>query len=44
MLRVKEIMTPSPLTIGPWASVREAARLMAQNRMGSLPVVEDGTL
>ncbi|HAR69361.1 MULTISPECIES: CBS domain-containing protein [Thermus] len=44
MVQVKEVMTSAPVTIRPWASVREAANLMAQHRIGSLPVLEDGTL
>lgn len=35
-------MVPDPFRVGPWTSVREAARLMAQRRVGSLVVVEDG--
>lgn len=42
MLRVAEAMVPDPFRVGPWTSVREAARLMAQRRVGSLVVVEDG--
>ncbi|TFU16399.1 GGDEF domain-containing protein [Thermus tengchongensis] len=44
MVQVKEVMTSPLVTVGPWASVREAANLMAQHRVGSLPVIEDGTL
>ncbi len=42
MLRVAEVMAPDPFRVDPWTSVREAARLMAQLRVGSLVVVEDG--
>ncbi|WP_201738492.1 GGDEF domain-containing protein [Thermus thermamylovorans] len=44
MARVREIMTKAPVTVNPWASVREAARLMARHRVGSLPVLLDGAL
>ncbi|WP_135257612.1 GGDEF domain-containing protein [Thermus caldilimi] len=44
MAQVREIMTRAPVTVGPWASVREAARLMAQHGVGSLPVLENSTL
>ncbi|MFN3179589.1 MAG: GGDEF domain-containing protein, partial [Thermus sp.] len=44
MVQVKEVMTSPLVTISPWASVREAANLMARHRVGSLPVLEDGTL
>ncbi|WP_232822487.1 CBS domain-containing protein [Thermus sediminis] len=41
---VEEVMAKDPLTIGPWQGVREAARIMAERRIGSLVVVEDGTI
>ncbi|ADW21084.1 MULTISPECIES: GGDEF domain-containing protein [Thermus] len=44
MAKVKEVMTASLVTVSPWASVREAANLMARHRIGSLPVLEDGIL
>jgi len=42
MLRVAEAMTPEPLRVEPWVSVREASRLMARHRVGSLVVEEEG--
>lgn len=42
--RVREAMTPSPKTVDAQAPVVEAARLMASQDVGSLPVVEDGRL
>jgi CBS domain-containing protein len=42
--RVREAMTPSPTTIAANAPVVEAARLMASQDVGSLPVVDDGAL
>jgi CBS domain-containing protein len=40
--RVREIMTPSPMTIDPECSVDEAMRLITTNRIRHLPVVCDG--
>jgi CBS domain-containing protein len=37
-------MTKDPVTIGPDADVREAARVIAQRRHNRLPVVEHGRL
>jgi CBS domain-containing protein len=42
--RVREAMTPSPRTVDANASVVDAARLMASEDVGSLPVVDDGNL
>lgn len=42
--KVRDAMTSSPTTIDANASVVEAARLMASEDVGSLPVVDDGTL
>jgi CBS domain-containing protein len=42
--RVREAMTPSPTTIAGDAPVVEAARLMASQDVGSLPVVDEGNL
>ncbi len=43
-LTARDIMTSELLTIGPDASVTDAARLMAEQDVGALPVVEDGHL
>lgn len=40
-LPVEELMTPDPVTISPNDTVLEAADLMFQHDIGSLPVVED---
>jgi CBS domain-containing protein len=40
----EDMMTPDPVTIGPDASVREAARLIARKKHNRLPVVEHGRL
>jgi len=39
-LVVKEVMSPHPVTIGPDAPLREAARLMTQHKIGCLVVME----
>lgn len=41
---VREAMTKNPRSIGTADSVVEAARLMRDEHVGSLPVVEDGRL
>lgn len=43
-MTVREAMTTSPTTITTESSVVEAARLMASHDVGSLPVLDDGTL
>ena len=42
--RVRDLMTPAPLAISPETSVQEAYRLMQDQRIGHLPVCEDGCL
>jgi acetoin utilization protein AcuB len=39
-----EFMNKTPLTIGPEESMEEAARIMYSNKIGGLPVLEDGQL
>lgn len=41
---LSEFMNKTPLTIGPEESMEEAARIMYSNRIGGLPVVDDGRL
>jgi CBS domain-containing protein len=41
---VSEIMTPDPVTVTPESGVTEAAQLMVDNRIGALPVIEEGRL
>jgi CBS domain-containing protein len=41
---VREAMTPDPRSIGASASVVEAARMMREQHIGSLPVIEDERL
>jgi len=43
-LKVRDIMSKEPLTVAPELTVTEAARLMVDNRVGALPVLEDGKL
>jgi len=43
-VRVSHVMTWRVVTIGPQAPVAQAAAIMANVRVGSLPVVEDGRL
>ncbi|MEW6299445.1 MAG: CBS domain-containing protein [Thermodesulfobacteriota bacterium] len=39
-IAVKEVMSDPPITIAPHASVKEAARLMMEKKIGCLPVLE----
>jgi CBS domain-containing protein len=41
--KITEVMTERPRAVTPQTSVREAARLMEEEDVGSLPVVEGGT-
>jgi len=43
-LKVRDIMTTDPLTVTPEMTVTQAARLMVDNRIGALPVLDDGRL
>ena len=43
-LRIKEIMTPNPVTVDVDDSVSKAAQLMLAHKIGGLPVVEEGRL
>ena len=43
-MRVKDLMTPAPLTVGPEVPVLEARRLMHDRRIRHLLVVEAGRL
>ena len=40
--KVNAAMTPDPITVGPDVSIEQAARLLLSNKVGSLPVVENG--
>jgi acetoin utilization protein AcuB len=41
-IKVREVMTRDVLSIGEDATLEEAARIMVNNKIGSLPVVRDG--
>jgi CBS domain-containing protein len=43
-VEIARVMSQPPIVIGPEASVRQAARVMAENKIGCLPVVEDEEL
>ena len=43
-MKVGELMTRDPATLGPESTCREAAALMKRQDCGSLPVVKDGRL
>jgi acetoin utilization protein AcuB len=43
-LKVSEIMTPGPLTVGPDDAIEKAALLMYENKISALPVVKDARL
>lgn len=43
-MKVEELMTRDPVTLGPESTCTEAARLMKRKHCGSLPVVKDGRL
>jgi CBS domain-containing protein len=43
-LTAKDIMTPDPVTVSPGMTVKEAAKLMVERKVGALPVVEGGAL
>jgi CBS domain-containing protein len=43
-LKAKDFMTEDPITVSPEAAIGEAARLMLDNKVGGLPVVDDGAL
>ena len=43
-IEIDRVMSAPAITIGPEAAVQFAARLMADHKIGCLPVVEDGEL
>lgn len=43
-MKVKEVMVKDVVTIGPDATLEEAARLGQEKQIGTLPVVQDGKL
>ncbi len=43
-VKVEEVMTKDVITVSEDCPIEEAARLMADNKIGGLPVMRDGTL
>ena len=43
-LTVEKIMTKDPVTIDPNASIKKAAKLLLEHKIGSLPVLDGGVL
>jgi len=43
-IQVRGIMTPDPVTVSPQTPLEEAARLILENKIGGLPVVDGGKL
>ena len=41
---ISQVMSAPPVSIGPEAPVQEAARIMAERRIGCLPVLQGGEL
>jgi CBS domain-containing protein len=41
---IRDVMTPNPQSVESSSTIADAARLMRDNDVGSLPVVEDGKL
>ena len=40
-MRARDIMTPNPITVGAAVPVREAAAMLSEHRITSMPVVDD---
>jgi CBS domain-containing protein len=43
-VKIGDVMSEEPVWIAPDASIREAARIMAERKIGCLPVIEAGVL
>jgi CBS domain-containing protein len=43
-VEIRDVMSAPAVTVGPGASVQDAARTMAEKKIGCLPVVENGRL
>ena len=43
-MKISEVMTPNPRSVGPEEEIQIAARIMREEDAGSVPVVEDGRL
>ena len=44
VVEIKRVMSTPPVIIGPDASIKEAALMMAERKIGCLPVVDEGRL
>ena len=44
VIEISRVMSSPPVVIGPDATIREAALLMADRKIGCLPVVEGGRM
>jgi len=44
MMKVADVMTRDPLTVGPAETIGQADEIMTDNRFRQLPVVQDGEL
>lgn len=43
-MTVEQVMTKEPIAVGPEITVSEAAKIMLQNKISGLPVVDNGNL
>ena len=41
-MKLRDVMTPNPATIGPSATIQDAARIMRDKDTGVVPIVENG--
>ena len=41
-MQLRDVMTPNPVTVGPSATLQEAARIMRDEDTGVVPIVENG--
>jgi CBS domain-containing protein len=41
-VQLRDVMTPNPVTVGPSATLQEAARIMRDEDTGVVPIVENG--
>lgn len=40
-VKIKDVMTPRPMTIGPKDTIEKAAQMMMEKKVGAFPVVDD---
>ena len=41
-MKLRDVMTPNPATLGPSATIQDAARIMRDKDTGVVPIVENG--